>query len=189
MTEVSTWFAVSMAKLQQKIVQYATGPAYVPAGTDIVGPLNEQQKNMCQNQKIRSQSGTASFSVLGMAIILILGSILIITSLALDSVMGFVRRKLHWKDYKSLQWTLDDKLQLQRMAYEEAGQGHWSSGESSVPVTEKGDKLGIPEGVDAAHPRLSKAQRLFSDSEIGTPEAESLMTVKGVSCQVEPVQI
>ena len=124
-----------------------------------------------------------------MAIILILGSILIITSLALDSVMGFVRRKLHWKDYKSLQWTLDDKLQLQRMAYEEAGQRYWSSGESSVPVTKKGDKLGIPEGVDLVHPRLSKAWRLFSDSEIGTPEAESLMTVKGVSYQLEPVQI
>lgn len=65
---------------------------------------------------------------------LILGSFLITTILALDSVMGFVRRKLHGKDYKSLQWTLDDKSQLQRMAYEEAGQGHWSSGESPVPI-------------------------------------------------------
>ena len=89
---------------------------------------------MCQNQKIRSRSGTVSFSVLGMAIILILGSFLITTSLALDSVMGFVRRKLHWKDYKSLQWTLDDKSQLQRIAYEEAGQRHWSSGENPVPI-------------------------------------------------------
>lgn len=51
----------------------------------------------------------------------------------------------------------------------------------------KGDKLGIPEGVDSVYPRLSKAQRLSSDCEIGTPEAEGLMTVKGVSYQVEPV--
>ena len=42
MTKVSTWFAISMAKLQQKTVQYATGPAYIPAGTDLVGPFNEQ---------------------------------------------------------------------------------------------------------------------------------------------------
>ena len=75
------------------------------------------------------------------------------------------------------------------MAYEEAGQGHWTGGASSYPVTRKGDKLGIPEGVNSDHPLLSKTQRQYSDSETGVPEAEGLMTVKGVSIHVEPVQV
>jgi hypothetical protein len=189
MTEVSSWFAVSMAKLQQGIVQYATGPAYIPQGSSLVGPLNKHQEKMCKNQKVRSQSGTTSFSMLGVAIILIVGSVLILTSLLLDTVVDFLRRQLHWKDYKSLQWTLDDKLQMQRMAYEEAGQGHWTGGASSYPVTRKGDKLGIPEGVNSVHPLLSKTQRQYSDSENGAPEAEGLMTAKGVSFHVEPLQV
>ncbi|KAL2039171.1 hypothetical protein N7G274_008220 [Stereocaulon virgatum] len=189
MTEVSSWFAVSMAKLQQRIVQYATGPAYIPQGSSLVGPLNKHQEKMCKNQKVRSRSGTTSFSVLGVAIILIIGSVLILASLLPDTVVGIFRRQLHWKDYKSLQWTLDDKLQMQRMAHEEAGQGHWTGGASSYPLTRTGDKLGVPEGVDSVHPLLSKTRRQYSDGENGAPEAEGLMTVKGVRFHVRPVQI
>ena len=108
MTEVSTWFAVSMAKLQQRTVQYAIGSSYVPKGLILVGPANRYQENICNNTKIQSQSGTTSFSVLGVSIILIVGSVLFFTSLVLSTVVGFIRRKWHWKEYKSLQWTVDN---------------------------------------------------------------------------------
>lgn len=182
MTEVSTWFAVSMAKLQQKVIEYATGPDYIPDGMYLRRPVELQEK-MCKNQIVMSSSGTISFSVLGIAIILILGAALIITSLLLPSVIGLLRTWLRWKQYKSLQWTLDEKLQLQRLAYEEAGQGHWRGGASSVPVTRENDLIGIPEGVDLTHPRLghggSGANR--------TPENESLMGEKGTRYKVESV--
>ena len=175
MTEVSTWFAVSMAKLQQRTVQYAVGSSYVPEGLTLAGPINRYQENLCKNTKIRSQSGTTSFSVLGVSIILIVGSMLITISLVLSTVMGSIRQKRHWKAYKSLQWTLDDKLQLQRLAYEEAGQGHWSGGTDSVPVTRQGDKLGVPETVDYRHPRFSRVWEQSVNDEEVTPEAEGLM--------------
>lgn len=123
MTEVSTWFGISMAKLQQLVVQYATGSAYVPEGYTIIGPLSKEEKDLCNNQIIRSTSGVISFSVLGIAIILIVGAVLIVTSLLLDTVIPFMRRKTDWNEYKSLHWVLDWALQLQRLAYEEAGQG------------------------------------------------------------------
>lgn len=187
MTEVSSWYAVSMAKLQQKIVQYAIGPAYTPAGVNVTAPLNDAQERICKNQKIRSASGTISFSVLGVAIILIVGAMLIFTNLVLDTLMGFIRRKLHWKDYKRLQWTLDEKLQMQRLAYEEAGQGHWSGAVSSVPVTRKHDTFGIPRDVDATHPRLGRVQRQSGAYGRGTPEAVGLMNEKGMEYTTEPV--
>lgn len=187
MTEVSTWFAVSMAKLQQKVIAYATGPGYIPSGMSLMQPIGPQEK-LCRNQILRSSSGTVSFSVLGVAIILIVGFALISTSLLLPSVISLLRHLLKWKEFKSLQWTLDGKLQLQRLAYEEAGQGQWSGGARSVPVTRKNDRIGVPEGVDTTHPRLGRVRR-HSDGGgsvgAGTPENESLMGDKGMRHKVE----
>lgn len=63
-------------------------------------------------------------------------------------------------------------MQLQRMAFEGGGQGHWSGGADSVPVTRIGELLGLPEGVDGRHPRLGRRR---SGSRGGMAESESLM--------------
>lgn len=188
MIEVNTWFAVSMAKLQQKVIKYATGPGYIPDAMYLSRPARIQE-NMCKNQIVRSSSGTVSFSVLGVAIILILGTALILTSLVLPTVVGLLRQWFKWKEYKGLQWALDEKLQLQRLAYEEAGQGHWSGGAKSVPVTRKNDLMGVPEGVDTTHPRLGRVGRPSESGNVGTgtPESESLMGDKGMGYKVESV--
>ena len=182
MIEVSTWFGISMAKLQQSIVQFATGPDFIPDGTSLIltAPQNKWQQHICNNQKIRSTSGTISFSVLGIAIILIVGTIIIMTNLILDTLTGFVRKHLGWKDYKRLQWILDEKLQLQRLAYEEVGQGQWSGGLDAIPVTVKGDTFGLPADVDKLHPRLganrsNELKDTAYHNGAGTPESEGLM--------------
>lgn len=175
MTEVSSWFAVSMAKLQQKVISYATGPGYIPDGM-ILGTPSKLEEKQCKSQIVRSPSGPTSFSVLGVAIILIVGAVLIPTSLILTSAIGLLRRLLKWKKYKSLQWSVDSKFQLQRLAFEEAGQGHWTGGADSVPLTRKDDLLGLPDGADAIHPRLGRVRRHDGSVSSGeTPESESLM--------------
>ena len=188
MIEVSTWFAVSMAKLQQRVISYATGPGYIPDAMYLSRPVEIEEK-MCKNQIVRSSSGTISFSVLGLAIIVIIGAALISTSIVLSTVVGILRRWLKWKEYKGLQWTLDEKLQLQRLAYEEAGQGHWSGGADSVPLMKNGDLIGVPEGVDTTHPRLGRLWRHSESGSVitGAPEIESLMGDKGMRSKIEPV--
>ena len=191
-TEVSAWFAVSLAKLQQKTVQYATGPSYASDGILLVRPINEEQRNMCKNQIVRSQGGTISFSVLGVCIILVLGGTLIVTSVVIDTLVGFIRRTFHSKEHKSLQWILDGKLQLQRLAYEEAGQGHWRGCASSVPVTEMDDKIGVPKHVDPMHPRLSRISGQPEQTDTGgyeTAEAEGLIVQKQMGYRVEPLHV
>lgn len=56
-----------------------------------------------------------------------------------------------------MQYLLDEKLQLHRLAYEEAGQGYWENCGNSIPVTKKGALLGVPERVDKDHPRLNRS--------------------------------
>ena len=188
MIEVNAWFAVSMAKLQQKVIGYATGPGSIPDGMYLSRPVPVQEK-ICKNQIVRSFNGTTSFSALGVAIILIVGSLLISISLILPSLVGALRHVFKWKKYKGLQWTLDSKLQMQRLAYEEAGQGYWTGGADSVPVTRENDLLGIPEGVDVNHPRLGRTWRHSDHGSAATVtmESESLMGDKTVRYKVEPV--
>ena len=187
-TEVSSWFAVSLAKLQQKTVQYATRSPYTSDALQLTGPLNKEQANMCKNQIIRSQSGTTSFSMLGISIILVLGGILIMSSLVIDMLVGWIRRKFHWNEHRSLQWTLDEKLQLQRLAYEEAGQGRWSCCAGLVPVMKRGDKIGVPKHVDKMHPRLSQRSGLPEPVDGGgyeMAEAVGLMAQKRMGYRVD----
>ena len=202
--EVDSWMAVGMAKLQQLIVQYATGPPSVAGNSFVLQPQDSDWQAMCDAQKVRSADGTTSFSVLGVAIILILGAFLILTNLVLDICVGFIQHKLDWGDHKRLQWAIDEKLQLQRLAYEEAGQGVWSGGASAVPVMRMQDRIGIPKNVDRSHPKLSLANHGRPESIIplrsgwpqsetslrhsSVPEAETLMGVKAAWYDVQAVE-
>jgi len=152
MIEATEMFSVSLAKLQQQILQYAIGPAYFHEGL----PFMKGDKNMCGRQKIRGVSGVLSFSVLGVSIILILGGLLILTALVLDTIVGFIRRKLDRGDHKRLQWAVDETLQLQRLAFEGAGQGRWSGGTNAVPTTSGNEQLGFGVNSNKDHPRLSR---------------------------------
>ena len=174
--EVSNWFNTGLALLQQGILEYAQGPQNVLQGTYIWKPTDIVSKAMCYSQKVRSTSGTISFSVVGVAIILAVGGAIIFTSFILESLVAFIQRKWKKGEYARLNWILDDKLQLQRMVFEEVGMGTWHL-DKSVPVTNKGEKFGGWEGVDVDHPRLSrKGTAKTEEWNASAPEGEGLMS-------------
>ena len=155
MIEASSWFAITVAKLQEIPVRWATGPSYVPAGSKVVRASLPEDIQMCKSQIILSPGGTISFSVLGIGIILIVGIFLMLLSLWLDSITGYARLKLQYDDYKRVQWGLDGMFQLHRLAYEAAGQGAWTGGADTIPVTQRGDLMGVPDfHADSRHPTL-----------------------------------
>lgn len=113
MIEIAHWFDISMARLQQQAVTFATGPLNLDKNHELVpGP-----RNACGRQKIHNTAGYISFSVLGISIILGIGGLLIFVSLVLGQVIGYFRETFGWKDYKRLQWASDEQLELQRLAY------------------------------------------------------------------------
>jgi hypothetical protein len=62
------------------------------------------------------------------------------------------RRK--YKQYELLEWSTNNVLQLQRLAYEEMGFGTWSRGDELIPVTKEGELLAALDIADESHPRL-----------------------------------
>jgi hypothetical protein len=90
-TEVQGWFNSSLARLQQAMVDTATGPLrpysdilYTKPGTD---PQIDLVSNLCNQQIIRSNGQFQNFDVLGIAIIFSLCTVFIFLSF----VAGFIK--------------------------------------------------------------------------------------------------
>ncbi|KAL4893564.1 hypothetical protein BDV59DRAFT_193051 [Aspergillus ambiguus] len=154
--EVQSWFETNLAKLQERSVEFATGPRQSREGRKRLDQTD--QSPLCKAQKVRCPAGNISFSVLGISCIIGIGSVIIISNLCLDTVMAWIGRKWFPRSgYRRLNWALDDKLQLQRMAFQGLQAGHWYGNTSAVPVTEKGDLFCAPcdvneEPVDVRRP-------------------------------------
>lgn len=153
--EISSWFSTGLATLQSGLRDYVSPTSNLLPGIDIATPQNAVDVAMCFNQKTLTTNGTVSFSVLGLAIILVVGTLLVITSFILETVVGWIGLKSH------LNWVLDDKLQLQRMVFE--GRGVRWNVDGALPVTEAGQRF---PGVGG----LAESQSLMArdDKVVGT---------------------
>lgn len=160
--EVASWFAVSMARLQRSAVEFAapslSKTAY-PAGSYLQEPEGISRA-MCYSQKVGLVSDTISFSVLGLVIIFAVGLAAILLYLILEPLVAWFQRKTNsggGGGYRRVRWVLDDKMQVQRMMFEEAGMGGvWTNLDGAIPVTESKDVFADLHHVDPRHPRLGR---------------------------------
>ncbi|KAI1327697.1 hypothetical protein F5Y16DRAFT_420765 [Xylariaceae sp. FL0255] len=114
---------------------------------------NPGQKSICQNQKILSTAYT-SVSLFGLFFTYIIGSIIIVISFILNPILMCAQKRWKNREYENVEWICNETLQLQRLAYEESGQGEWPKCLGSVPITDKDQKLGPFNLSDPEHPLL-----------------------------------
>lgn len=76
----------------------------------------------------------------------------------LVSTYSKLRHRKSSRSYAQLEWQTTSVLQLQRLAHEGIGAGTWSSALDTVPVTKKGDAIGILDTSDEKHPRLVRPE-------------------------------
>ncbi|KAF2183496.1 hypothetical protein K469DRAFT_689964 [Zopfia rhizophila CBS 207.26] len=165
--EVEHLVGASLASLQSAFVESANGPLREILKQFQVHPKDNEAMSMCTNQKIISTL-YSSFSVLGLSIILILGSILIITDIFLEPGLNYwqTRRAESGKlphhnftgsTHSRLEWRVMSVLQLQRLAHEAVGSGSWFKTSSENPITKPMEKLGILDVSDEKRPFLRQA--------------------------------
>lgn len=63
---------------------------------------------------------------------------MILVSYLLEPIFGHLARRRKYEEYKYLEWTGNETLQLQRMAYQGLGSELWSGYTDSVPKTRPG---------------------------------------------------
>ena len=177
--ELSSWFAVSLAALQQSLVQKASGPTDIlAAGGYILKPAIKYEEAICKRQMIRNVAGYQNFSTLGIAIILIFGSGLVILGLAIDTIAGLMQRHFLKRDFQRLSWVSDGYLQLQRLAYEGAGYDEWGGCDDEVPVAKEVEQVPVLGGLDldVEHPRLVQFAKPETSSELKSSTEDTKQT-------------
>ena len=154
--EVESWNQILLANFQRVALEYATGPSDPVVLPMLVPPNGSYQEQLCHNQRARS-SQAQNFSVLAIGIIIGLGLLITCVDLGLHRLTSYIQHEKDLKDYRRLVWKSDGLLQLQRMAYEEAGFGTWERCTKVAPVTAQGQTLALLDVNDPEHPRLRKA--------------------------------
>jgi hypothetical protein len=179
-SEISYWYTIVMASLQQTLVEQATGPTNPSYQQYMVKPTEDEGSLLCGLQKVR-RSDYDSFSLLGVTLILVIGGILIVTDLFLASVVGHFQRRRTVANQKRLEWTQNGFLQLQRLAYQRGGMGTWSREEESVPLTQKNEKLGLVHSNTSSATNskrssvnISVVERLDAPASVRNPRSISL---------------
>ena len=143
--EVIQLNSIMLAYIQARMVTYVTGSFFNAYNQYIEPPSTPEEQEFCENQ-IATDNSVYCFSVLGMAIILVIGGLIILLNLVLEPLVRLFRnmRKNDHGLYKQLEWDMTATLQLQRLVYEGQGSGTWHGEPDVVPVTTHGDRFGIP---------------------------------------------
>ena len=122
--EVESWNEIILANMQRLALEYATGPSDPVVLPILIPPNGSYQEHLCHNQKARSGQAQ-NFSVLAIALIVGLGLLILGVDLGLRRLTSYIQHGKDLKDHRRLAWKSDGLLQLQRMAYEEAGFRIW----------------------------------------------------------------
>ncbi len=143
--EVGSMFDTGLARLQQKTQEYATGPANVPRGSYVQAPnpniaADIPYRAMCYSQLVNDSSDTMSFSVVGLAILFGVGGIIIFVALTIDTIFGWLQLKFNTGLHARTEWLVTDKLEMQRLLFEEVKLGDWDD-TKRIPVTWQNQKF------------------------------------------------
>jgi len=137
--EVENLFQIGLAQLQRQIIEYVGG--YVSAD-DATQP--GQTDVFCQQQMVPLPAGFQNFSILGIAILITIGGLIIILGYSIDGIVGYIQDHSAQASYARLSWQLENSLQLQRMAQENAGWGApWARQLDTVPHSNGRAMLGV----------------------------------------------
>ncbi|RDW80775.1 hypothetical protein BP5796_05473 [Coleophoma crateriformis] len=127
-------FGVGLAAQQQAFFDFANGPSSSLPQIFFVKPNDDYEQAFCKSQKILRTDYT-SFSTLGLALTFVLGGFLISTSYALEPLLHSIQRKRKSDSYASIEWYMNDILQLQKCIYEKLGLGPWTCKADGTPTT------------------------------------------------------
>ena len=141
--EVIRFGQVGHIALRQVLIDFAAGQPSQSWNSFVLSPEPDSiLQSFCSAQKIYTTEYT-SFNVLGLSIIFVVGGVLIILDLVLLLLVGLLARLCGYTNPYD-PWLQDDPLHLQQRAFEQSGLGTWQGQDTSVPVTEPGQKMRVP---------------------------------------------
>jgi hypothetical protein len=179
-TEVENIHNISMALLQRRVVDHVL-PSEVGRpddagleGWDFNKENDTESQVLCSRQRIRSSEFT-SFCVLGIAIIVAVGSLVALIDLVLADAVGWIQHRIGRGLSKRFEWIEHGTLNLQRLLFEAWGIGPWKGDGSNLPpVTDTfGHEFQPPDPMTILPSPITRSTTGF-----GTPKVSKLVSVK-----------
>ncbi|CAI7663903.1 unnamed protein product [Penicillium discolor] len=160
--ELSRWFSEGLAMIQQGFVDSAT----VSDNNGVRLPQLSGTEASCKHQIVRNVTGLQNFDMLAIVIVLVLGSIIIVIGLTIDSIVGYVQRRFCGTSEGWVHWTLDGVFQLQRLAYRGAGVRSWRDEDTYIPIVDGRTLPGVdPQTMAFAERGSEEELRLMHNQE------------------------
>ncbi|TGJ88130.1 hypothetical protein E0Z10_g635 [Xylaria hypoxylon] len=150
--DMSYLWDMMMANHQSALLDAVYGPTDPEVLEGWVNYTTPNLQKLCNNQKMRSTS-YASFSLLGLVFIFLVGTLLTLASYIIEPLSSVLHKK-GYNQYGHLEWTTNSTLQLQRSAYEAAGRGTWANCTGTMPTTKEDEVLGSLDISNPEHPLI-----------------------------------
>jgi hypothetical protein len=174
--EVDGWFGVTLARMQQMVIEYATGPSNMPLGGYIVAPLMGSDHDLCAAQKMKGSNAHQNFNFIAVLVVIGICSVIILLGFFVDTCVGWCQDR---KSYPKQAWKLDNFLQLHRMAQEGAGYGRWKNSQEAVPRLREDESLLLgPYMVDQSG--YATIESRATDLRAHVKESDNMLDPEGV---------
>jgi hypothetical protein len=132
--EVENWFAVSLAKLQQGVLEFAAGPLDPEIVPYVQFPEDSDTAHMCYNQLVRLPSGYVNFDFGAILIVTLVGVVFSVVGLTFDRAAEQWFLKFR-RGNGSKEWLEDGQFQLLKKVYEGQNVSGWENESEEIPIT------------------------------------------------------
>jgi hypothetical protein len=132
--EVENWFAVSLAKLQEGILEFAGGPLDPEIVPYVQFPVDTDTARLCYNQLVQLPSGFVNFDFGAILIVTFLGIFFLVVGMVLEWVAKWCIQK--WGRGRGLkEWLEDGQFQLLKRMYAAQNISGWENEKDYFPIT------------------------------------------------------
>lgn len=98
-----------------------------------------------------------SFSLFGLLFTFVTGALIVVTSYALEPVLGWFHRRRRYQQYAHLEWLTNGSHHLHRLAHEGLDdESQWLRCDVDIPITKPAVHLAHLDITDLSHPLLRK---------------------------------
>jgi hypothetical protein len=130
--EVENWFAVSLAKLQEGILEFAAGPTDPDTLPYVTFPQDAETAKLCYNQLVQLPSGYSNFDFGAIIVVTVIGFTIVLMAFLFEPIAEWWTNRNDGEGLKL--WREDGLFHLLKGAY-----GHritlWENDEGDFPLT------------------------------------------------------
>lgn len=130
--EVENWFAVSLAKLQQGIVEFAGGPTDPDIVPYVKFPEDTDTARLCYNQLVQLPSGYSNFDFGAIIVVTVVGFAILMMAVFFDRVAERLTRRKG--DNGATLWREDGVFHLLKGVYKHQNIGEWKKEKCDFPL-------------------------------------------------------